>query len=52
MEKFLIGIDADVQMTITELRQSLKFYNNSPDIFNVKFFVKEKEREINSNDFS
>lgn len=52
MEKFLIGIDADVQMTITELRQSLKFYNNSPDIFNVKFFVKEKEREINFNDFS
>lgn len=50
IEKFLIGIDADVQMTITELRQWLKFYNNSPDIFNVKFFVKRKEREINFND--
>lgn len=50
MEKFLIAIDADVQMTITELRRWLKFYNNSPDIFNVRFFVKGKEREINFND--
>lgn len=50
-EKFLIGIDADVQTTITELRQWLKFYNNSSDIFNVlKFFVKGKKREINFND--